>query len=588
MNTVKPTRSEANRIALVFWLAAFFALCLGELSLIQHYYPVNDEMVMLTTSAAPFHPDPVDWIRTGFSRYFMAYPGWYTPFSSYLRPVWNAAYYVNSLLFGAHWGYYLLSNYFLHALMAALVVWIGLLELSLTRTKALLAGLMILVCPAFIPKAFFYPCFASDILTSVWVIAGFIALRARRYVWCWIALLLAVFTKEPALGVPVAVACYILLTPGLGRFQYRSRLAAVMLIPTALWVIVRMLVFGPVAHAYAVGSLTGITGTLKTVAKGLLHWPTGVVLRGSRLTLAAGAGFNAVFWLVAAVCLWRYLASRKSVTGLRADLAAWNDVLQLGLFAGATGVLLVFLSAPPRFGACFYPWFVLLIFYCWQWWPFQPFPLAGALCLVCITTGGIWQKRNVFTADKARMERRSEMSRKFVDVVAGSGADVIFVVDDIVGGFDNMDAVRKFSGTRARLIKLDDLNCINEESAVLLDDDAANCTPTPSIRMSREGDHRFTITSTLNQGCMNHDFDAAFLDLVFSGSPDSKVRRVEKPYTLKYSPGALQRAVLRHETLDTTPLDPVPMTVEVEGPLANAQVLVPDLCHRNFRTVSLR
>ncbi len=575
--------ARANRIALVFWLAAYCVLTLGERRVIQHYYPSSDEIVLLTSSAAPFHPDPAEWIRSGFSRYFMAYPDWYAPHFSFLRPAWNATYYIDSLFFGRNWGYYLLGNYFLYALMAALVVWIGLAQLSLTKTKALLAGLTILVCPAFISQTFFYPCFASDILTSVLVIAGFIALRARRCAWCWIALLLAVFTKETALLVPAAAALYILLTINFGPARHRWRLAAAMLLPSLLWSGVRMLVFGPVSQVYVAAPLTGIVATLRTVAKGFAHWPTGVVLRGSVVSLALGAGVNLLFWLAAVVCLWRYLASGKSPPDHSAE---WNVALQLGLFAGATSSLLIVVSAQNRLGACFYPWFVLLIFYCWQRRYLPPLRLAGALCLVSIAAGGIWQKREVFTADKERMVRRSEMSRRFVQAVASSRAGVIFLVDDVVSGADTEEAVRQFSGTGARLIKLSNLDLIDGEPAALMDDDVRNCASTPTVGFRRESDRRFSITSSVNRRGVFHNFDDAALDWVCSRSRDAKVTRVEKPYSFRYSREDLQRVEARMQNPDVS-ADPIPMTVEVEGPLEHAEILIPDLCQGSFRTVSL-
>ena len=86
------------------------------------YFPAGDEFALLVSSTRFFHPHPGDWFRHGFSGYFCPYPDLSLPYSNFLRPMANFTYYLQSFVFGRHWGDYLLGTYVIEA-AAVITVW---------------------------------------------------------------------------------------------------------------------------------------------------------------------------------------------------------------------------------------------------------------------------------------------------------------------------------------------------------------------------------------------------------------------------------------------------------------------------------
>ena len=107
----------------ISFLLSFGALALFWFLRVRDYYsPAGDEFSLFANSAKQFHPVFSEWFLQGFSRYFEPYPEWRFASTNFARPIVNAEYYLSSVLFGAHWSWYLLSNYFIQSLLVASVV----------------------------------------------------------------------------------------------------------------------------------------------------------------------------------------------------------------------------------------------------------------------------------------------------------------------------------------------------------------------------------------------------------------------------------------------------------------------------------
>src|ERR1700723_3873377 len=74
-----------------------FALSLG--TYYRHYFPYEDDFSLIRYSAAQNSPAPVTWITKGFSEYFANDPQCATRYFGFDRPVANATFYLESLLY---------------------------------------------------------------------------------------------------------------------------------------------------------------------------------------------------------------------------------------------------------------------------------------------------------------------------------------------------------------------------------------------------------------------------------------------------------------------------------------------------------
>ena len=98
-----------------------FAWSLGTYCL--RYFPYEDDFSLIRYSAAQNSPAPITWITQGFSKYFANDPNCVTNFFGFVRPVVNATYYLESLLYRSAEGPFLLATNFLCWLASAWLVY---------------------------------------------------------------------------------------------------------------------------------------------------------------------------------------------------------------------------------------------------------------------------------------------------------------------------------------------------------------------------------------------------------------------------------------------------------------------------------
>src|SRR6202034_3691744 len=133
----------------------------------RFYSPFSDEFSLFANPARQFHPVFSQWFLQGFSRYFVPYPEWSLASTNFARPVANAEYYLSSLVFGAHWNWYLLSTYCIQSALVASVVHLSLRQLKLSVPSAVGIGLICFVSPAFDNGALYSTSFAFDLLAAL-------------------------------------------------------------------------------------------------------------------------------------------------------------------------------------------------------------------------------------------------------------------------------------------------------------------------------------------------------------------------------------------------------------------------------------
>ena len=169
-----------------------FALSLG--TYISHYFPYEDDFSLIRYSTVQNSPAPLTWITKGFSDYFANDPQCATHFFGFDRPVVNATFYLESLLYHSAEGPLLL--------LTNILCWII--------------------------SAWFVYAIARRLGASSWIASSGILLYGLSP--CWYRILVhASFRNNGLSACLVLAASYVLLLPGAVRSWPRLVLAGVLL-----------------------------------------------------------------------------------------------------------------------------------------------------------------------------------------------------------------------------------------------------------------------------------------------------------------------------------------------------------------------
>jgi hypothetical protein len=243
----------------------------------------------------------------------------------------------------------------------------------------------------------------------------------------FLALVLAVFTKEAALYAPIAAALTI-------AFATRRRLlAAAMLSPLVAWLAVRAFLFvGSIRGLYAV-NLNSPRAVILGGVKGLLQWPTGLVgeqavkkiLRQHDLL----HNLPSLFFLLVNPLLWILLIAfgvylLRSRTHKLAVLSPSSILVWLG-GALAFGVLV---GPDPRFGGSIYPLLLLLLAAATVVLPTPRWRTIPVAVLCMLVPAFLWHARHVPLQREAT--RRDGMQRLIGALKQhGQRAEVVYVLN---------------------------------------------------------------------------------------------------------------------------------------------------------------
>jgi len=133
----------------------------------------------------------------------------------YYRPLLNLSLMLDAQVSGSYAYFYHLTNVFIHILVASLLFAL-LKRLKVSEKRSLFLSLFFLVHPVLVQAVAWIPG-RNDSLLAVFVLATFLFFlkfleksRPRDYVWCLVFFLLAIFTKEVAIVIPVLLGFYYL------------------------------------------------------------------------------------------------------------------------------------------------------------------------------------------------------------------------------------------------------------------------------------------------------------------------------------------------------------------------------------------
>ena len=421
--------------------------------IVAQYFPLADEWALLAHSH-PLFVDPAGWLSEGFSNYFGQFSELAQPTTNYLRPVFNSVYWLTGTALSPESGGYLYFNCLVIAASAGLV-W---LDASTptgarTRTIALVTAAAVPLMPAFLPTLYllFFPCTAFDPLAACLALLALLAYERGRILLTAVLLLAAIFTKEAALPVAVALPLIHLIQH---RRQLRTtpslRWSAIMLCaPVLIWLLLRFAVFDGVVGGTQAPPLS-LIGSVKLalqLALRLPFWMNALPFRqpdpASILLLLA----NAMMMIAVFGILLTRLRRREWPQPVEVCwLACYGFLLLVGFAARLGAVMEVFLIV------CLLRWhaeglrprLVVLAF-------------AGLTLGVAVTGYQAWQR---FPQTEATFRNQYEIGRQYVAALRKfQPGERVLVLNDPVTRYARLHWLLKTERLSAAATKIADTEC---------------------------------------------------------------------------------------------------------------------------------
>jgi hypothetical protein len=533
---------------------------------IQHFYfPVGDDLVLIAHSTRVFHASPISWFTKGFSGYFSPYPDLSLPYSNFLRPVDNAVYYANSLIFGRHWSYYLLANYMIVATVVGLVCWISLAVLELSLLSGLIITLATAASSAFTAQIVYRPSFAFDYLAALWVLLTLALLIRRRLGWAWIAVWLAVFTKEPGFFTAVAAAIVVFGLLAARSWKYRAVCSAAFLIPLGAMFALRRLDFAGLGGVYIATGLSPAR-IIRNILIGMTNWP--FMLPGEQHIFdrtfhnIGSLALSVILWGLIAVALYRFLWSRvRRIVFERQELtvADFSDRSAIVvLFLVGSLALPVLFDLTPRFGAACLPLFFITLGWLARGQGERPntsYLARLAIAILILITGfELAELRGIATPQTVAFEQQQwRLSRSFINTLSTLKSPVVFLIDDASGGFSSSDALSIFSGYTGEIVPVSNL-------AIQM------CSIKPDVHIKKTGPRTFVVESNIPSSCGSNQLPGAYrLDRLSSNDLERDLPTMLAHYHAADRPTRKEEFVTQDLRLD----------IQVRVPRFN--ILMPDL-----------
>ena len=512
---------RASLIALLCGLIAFAGqVAVWHLYIQKAYFPVGDDLVLIAHSTRVFDASPISWFTKGFSDYFSPYPDLSLPYSNFLRPVDNAVYYVNSLIFGTHWSYYLLANYAIVAAVVGLVCWMALSIFGLTLASGLIVTLATAASSAFTAQIVYRPSFAFDYLAALWVFLTLALLLRRRLGWAWVMVWLAVFTKEQgfftAAAAAIAVFCLLAARP----WAYRTASAAAFLVPLIAMIVLRRIDFTSLGGVYVASGLSP-SRIIKNVFIGMTNWP--FMLPGEQhifdrtLHNIGSLALSALLWGLIAASLYQFLwPGVRRILLKRQDLAVTalsNRSALVVLFLLGSLALPVAFDLTPRFGAACLPLFFLTLGCLGRQKDELPsmtwLARISIATLLLIVGFELAELRTIITHKTVAFEQRQwKLSRSFITTLSALTSPAVFLIDDASGGYSSADALSIFSGYTGKIVPVSNLGM-------------QICPLTPDVHIKKIVPLSFTVESVVPPSCGSNLLPGAYrLDRVSGNDLD--------------------------------------------------------------------
>ncbi|HZP13691.1 MAG TPA: hypothetical protein VFB36_14830 [Nevskiaceae bacterium] len=428
------------------WACAIAAAMHG---FVAGYFPLADDWSVLAYSH-PHFARPLSWFTEGFANYLAQPPGLSEPYTNFLRPVLNLAYWIQGLWLAPESGGYLYFNYVVIAACAGLCLFA--VSESAARIPALVLAAALPLMPGLLgsQQVLLFPVMAFDPLAAALCLLAAILFSHERWIGCAVVLLAAALTKETAM--PIVVALPLLFAAQQGKvLRARDPVAwlrlAMLGAPIAIWFALRYAAFGGMTS----GTYTdvGIGVVLRNIPNCLVQVPFwavrggGVHLDSATLTLLA----NAVVMAAVVLILVRRLLARMPLRPLEICLVfAYAFMLRFGFVQRFGAVMDVFLVACVAL-----------------WLGERESRRIAAVAAIGLLIGLVATHRHSWRTLEQRsavLQDTHEVARRFVAALrsAPQGSRVI-VVNDPVTWFARLDSLVRVEQIPIDAVKLSDVNC---------------------------------------------------------------------------------------------------------------------------------
>ena len=424
---------------------------------LSNYYISDDELALVANSTN--HTGQIDvasWFSQGFSRYFITYPEWTSPYTNFLRPVVNVTFFFQHLLFRDAWRYYLLFNYLVSS---AGVLFVYLFARKLLKQNAIISSITsaVFFVASFTYVSYIYPATPFDMLAGVLVMAAFLCVMREKILLSALLLTLALLTKETVIfaSAAAAITLFILyLRKGaIGRKQILNCLA-VFVLPVVIFLCLRFLFFSGFAGAYIIDMPVSFKARVIKLVRAFESWPTFLVGEKNLAALQSiyykNINFKNLFLasLVAINYLGVAVAVFGFVTVVRKLLAARKrnlpKVQLLNIYhiflvwmVGISLVLVVF-ALTKRFAYTFFAFSIpLCIYFLKDFRSHKFFNVALVLFLVVTTVNGALAITPALAGqNRVSFANSKKNARQLITILAESDKNrQVILVNDITGYF---------------------------------------------------------------------------------------------------------------------------------------------------------
>lgn len=235
-------------------------------SLLDYHFMPNDYAVIYFSQTDSL----IDFFKKGFSEYFIVFPEWTTPSSSFIRPIANI--YVKLLTGAVDLKY--ANSFFIVIQCGILLLSLYFIKMHLNRKHGFL--LLILLCPLFLNNPGYHlVAFHHEAICAVFGVSALIFYFRKLYIPASILLLFSVLTKETGFFLSVAV-----LAVELVQKNRNYKLIALFSFPVISWVIMRYSSDVSVTESYSLPFTGYINGALEHVLRGVVSNPLNFNLTG--------------------------------------------------------------------------------------------------------------------------------------------------------------------------------------------------------------------------------------------------------------------------------------------------------------------
>ena len=218
--------------------------------------PIGDEFSLMMES----QKNPSGWFLEGFKYSFNPYPEYFSFYTNFIRPVVNFVYYIFSFFPYPHISQLILLNYFSHGALCGILYAVSIFHQN-SKTFSLLITITASLIPAFwLTPMIHYPAYGFDSLATLFCTVCIILICNKKYLPAFFLLTIALFTKETALPIAVAITVF-------GILKNQMKVILLSVIPLLIWCLFYLLAFyDSIGGIYLVSELNNNSLIIKIIS----------------------------------------------------------------------------------------------------------------------------------------------------------------------------------------------------------------------------------------------------------------------------------------------------------------------------------